>query len=144
MKYWIHAPLLLALLAAGACKPTPIEADQLLANIDQHIGKRVVVKAKFKSGARCKQDDGEWKTYCKDCQYCRGPLVVDTEMDLKSEGLDDWPLVLGGTYDGKDIRCKGKLNEVKCFPFELGKTYVVQGLIEASHPPKLIVQDYWE
>lgn len=144
MKHWTYAPLILGLLATAACKPDPLDAEELLKNIDQHVGKRVVVKAKFKSGARCKLEEGEWKTYCKDCQYCRGPLVIDTDLDLERTGLDDWPLVLGGTYEGKDIRCKGKLNEVKCYPFEPGRTYVVQGLIEASHPPKLIVQEYWE
>jgi hypothetical protein len=141
MKIWM---LSIALLVPGCFgPPDAIEAEQLLKELDSHIGQRVVVKAKFKSGARCRQDDAEWKTYCKDCQYCRGPLVIDTGLDLPKEGLDDWPLVLGGTWDGEDIRCKGPLNQVECKPFELGKTYVVQGRLEASHPPKLLVQKFW-
>ena len=136
--------LLFTLASWGCGPPNAVDVDEALKNIDQHLGQRLVIKARFKSGARCKQADGEWKTYCKDCQYCKGPLVVDTKLDLQKEGLADWPLVLAGTYEGQDIRCKGKLNEVKCYPLELGKLYIVQGRLEASHPPRLLVQKYWD
>lgn len=117
----------------------------MLKNITAYAGKRVVLRARFKSGARCRQEVGkDWQTYCKDCQYCRGPVVVDTGLDLPSSGLDDWPMILGGTWKGKDIRCKGTLQAIECYPFELGKTYVVQGEIEAQRPPKLLVEKFWE
>jgi hypothetical protein len=133
----------IVLLVAACGPPSSIEADALLANLDAHIGKRVVVKARFKNGARCRQDEGDWKTYCKDCQYCRGPFVIDSALNLPKEGLDDWPLILGGTYEGRDIRCTGPINAIDCYPFTPGQTYVVQGRLEASHPPKLLVQRFW-
>ncbi|MEM7677693.1 MAG: hypothetical protein AAF449_16985, partial [Myxococcota bacterium] len=106
-----------------------------------------VVKTKFRSGARCRLEtpNGEWKTYCRDCQYCRGPVVVDApSLPDDVDNIDDWPLILGGTWDLKDIRCKGKLNEVTCHPFELGKTYIVQGTIENQRPRKLLVRNFWQ
>lgn len=130
------------LVACGP--PNSISGEKFLKTIDEHMGKRVTIRAKFKSGARCSQDAKEWKTYCKDCQYCKGPLVIDTGLDLKDEGMVDWPLILGGTYDGKDIRCKGALGKIECYPFKPGKTYVVQGLMEANRPPKLLVKKFWE
>jgi hypothetical protein len=142
MKIWT-LPSLALLLTGCFGPPDAMESGQLLKELDAHLGQRVVVKAKLKSGARCRQDDGEWKTYCKDCQYCRGPLVIDSNLDLPKEGLDDWPLVLGGTWDGEDIRCKGPLENIECKPFDVGKTYVIQGRLEAAHPPKLLVQKFW-
>lgn len=141
MKIWTLPSL--ALLTGCFGPPDAMESGQLLKELDAHLGQRVVVKAKLKSGARCRQDDAEWKTYCKDCQYCRGPLVIDSNLDLPKEGLDDWPLVLGGTWDGEDIRCKGPLENIECKPFVPGKTYVIQGRLEAAHPPKLLVQKFW-
>jgi hypothetical protein len=142
----LHRIWILSLLALTGCfgPPDAIEGAQLLKELDAHLGKRVVVKAKFRSGARCRQEDGEWKTYCKDCQYCRGPLVIDTGSAVPEEGMDDWPMVLGGTWEGEDIRCKGPLHQIECKPFELGKTYVIQGRLEAAHPPKLLVQKFWK
>ncbi len=140
-----------ACLALSACKPgNAVPAEEVVRNLDKHVGKRVLMRGKFKSGARCRLEtpDGEWKTYCKNCQFCRGPLVVDTGVDLADEGIADWPLVLGGTakHKGKvvDIRCKGPLNKIECAPFELGKTYIVRGRIEKNKPPKLMVSEYWE
>ncbi|MBI2375860.1 MAG: hypothetical protein HYV07_17845 [Deltaproteobacteria bacterium] len=136
----------LAVAAASAlasCGPSPIPAEELVATMDQHIGKRVAILGKWKSGARCRQgEDGEWKTYCKDCQYCRGPLVLDTTR-TSSNSLD-WPLVLAGSWEYQEIRCKGPLNEVKCHPLKEGTTYVVQGLIEAYKPPRLILEKFAE
>jgi len=136
----------LALLVAASCGPPKAkEAEEVLKNIQDYAGKRVAIRAKFKSGARCHLDTGgEWQTYCKDCQFCRGPIVLDTGLPLKEEGLDDWPLILGGTYEGQDIRCKGPLNAVVCYPFTEGKEYVVEGKIEAQRPPKLLVERFWE
>jgi hypothetical protein len=143
----VTAPLLAALLGLAACTPSAQEADELLARLDQNMGKRVVLKARFRSGARCRvgENEGEWKTYCKgDCQFCKGPLVVDSRVKGETVDLDDWPLTLGGTFEGKPIRCEGPLNEVKCYPFEPGKTYVVRGLLEKNHPPRLMVSEFWE
>lgn len=142
----LFAPLI-ALSGLVACTPTPKDVDEILAHLNENMGKHVVLKARFRSGARCRigKDEGEWKTYCKDdCQYCKGPLVVDSRVKGEDVDLDDWPLTLGGTHDGKPIRCEGPLNEVKCFPFEPGKTYVVRGLLEKHHPPRLMVSDFWE
>jgi hypothetical protein len=120
-------------------------AEEILKDLDKYAGKRVVIQGKFKSGARCHLEKvTEWQTYCTDCQYCKGPLVLDTGLPLPEEGLDDWPLILGGTYNGEDIRCKGPLNKVECKPFKEGKTYVVQGKIEVHRPPKLLVEKLWE
>jgi len=143
MKRLIFTTLLLA-----ACTPQGLDAMEVAANIDQHLGQRLTVRGKFKSGARCRiGEDGEWKTYCKDCQYCRGPLVLDvgvTKTSTSGEVIEDWPLVLGGVWEGKDIRCKGPLNQIECWPLVPGKTYVVQGFVETHQPPKLIVREFWE
>jgi hypothetical protein len=137
----------LTMLLASCGPPKAVEAEEVLKNIQSLAGKRVVIRAKFRSGARCRteKEPGEgWKTYCENCQYCRGPIVLDTGKPLPEEGSDDWPLILGGTYDGQDIRCKGPLNAVECHPFKEGKTYIVQGQIEAQRPPKLLVEKYWD
>ncbi|MEQ8275875.1 MAG: hypothetical protein RMA76_31330 [Deltaproteobacteria bacterium] len=144
-------PLLSTILFLGAvaltgCKTDDVPtADDILANLDRHLGKRVTFKTKLRSGARCRVgEQGEFKTYCGDCQYCRGPVVVDTALKTKEEGLDDWPMILAGAHAGQDIRCKGPLNEVECHPFDLDKTYVIRGRLENQHPPRLIVQEFWE
>lgn len=135
----------LLLILTGACVPRDaMSVDEVLKDLDSYYGRRITVKAKFRSGARCRQgDDGEWKTYCKDCQYCRGPVVVDSGITPKDEEVDDWPMILGGTHEMQDIRCKGPLNQVECYPFTPGKMYIVRGRLEKQHPPKLLVAEFW-
>lgn len=137
--------LFTASLLASCGPPKSVQADEVVKNLQKYAGKRVAIKTKLKSGARCRQEVGQkWQTYCTDCQYCRGPVVVDVGgFDLKDEGIDDWPMILGGTHDGQDIRCKGPLNQVECFPFKEGITYIVEGKIEAQRPPKLLVERFW-
>jgi hypothetical protein len=140
--------LILAASAAslGACTPTDApEAEEILADLPRHLGKRVTFKARFRSGARCRMNDPEagWKTYCKDCQYCRGPLVVDAALRPGEHGLDDWPMILGGTYEGQDVRCRGPLGAVVCQPLEPGKRYIVRGLLTDQSPPKLMLDEVW-
>lgn len=130
---------------AGCGPPQGIPVEEVLANIDAYKGRSIPIRMKLRSGARCRQgEDGEWKTYCKDCVYCRGPLVADlgTRTSTNTE-LDDWPLILGGTIKFEDIRCKGPLNAVVCAPMQEGKTYVIQGVIEYQRPPKLLVERFW-
>src|SRR5207245_5016112 len=107
----LRASLAVLLLALAACGPPASKpAEEVLKDLGSYGGKIVTIRARFRSGARCRQgDSGEWRTYCKDCQYCRGPIVLATSSTV-AEGLDDWPLILGGTWDDKDIRCKGPLN----------------------------------
>lgn len=135
-------------LLATACTPDAKDADEVLANLDDHIGKRVTLKGKFRSGARCRVQDenGDFPTYCKnnDCQYCKGPVVLDTGIDAEEAKLMDWPMILGGTWKGKDIRCRGPLNQIECWPKLEGKTYIVRGRLENQKPPKLIVADIIE
>lgn len=128
--------------AALGCQTDAPDAQQVIAELDEHIGRRVTIKARFRPGIRCRLDteDGQWKTYCRDCQVCRGPYVVD--LGKKSEDASDWPMVLAGTWKMRDIRCSGPLNDIECYPFEIGKTYVVEGLLERSSPPKLYVDDF--
>jgi len=127
--------------ACGPPKGTPV--TEILSDVDFHYGKTITIRTKFVSGARCRQgEEGEWKTYCKDCQYCKGPMVVDP--GEKVGASPDWPMILGGTWEYKDIRCKGPLNKVECHPFEIGKTYVVRGKLEKHKPPKLLVSKFWE
>lgn len=135
----------LALAVAAACgAPKAIPADELVKDLDAYLGKRVTVKTRFKSGARCRiGEEGEWKTYCKDCQYCRGPLVFDVP-GTETSSAGDWPVILGGTWELKDIRCKGPLNKVECWPFTPGKTYVVRGKLEHQRPARLLVEEYWD
>ena len=136
-----------ALLAMPlSCTSDVIEAETLLANLEQYVGKRVLVRARFRSGARCRLEtpDGEWKTYCRNCQYCRGPIVLDVGTAPDGGTLDDWPLILGGVWRGRDVRCTGKLNEVQCYPLEPKKTYVVRGWLEDHHPRRLLLRDFWE
>lgn len=145
----LRNPLFISSLVvfASACTADPKPVDEVLENFDKFAGQRILLKTKLRSGARCRigDEEGQWKTYCKgDCQYCTGPLVVDSTVKPASAGLDDWPLILGGIYDGQPIKCKGPLNEVKCGPFDLSKTYVIRGLIEKHHPPRLMVTDFWE
>lgn len=157
----VTSALAFALLLSACGPPRSIDAREVLRDLPRHLGKSLVVRARFKSGARCRQGEtGEWKTYCKDCQYCKGPIVLDegtgvgtnakgstgavTDTGTTSEHLDDWPLILGGTWEGKDIRCKGPLNEIECYPFVPGHMYVVQGLLENQRPPKLLVERFWK
>lgn len=129
-------------LALSACTEEPKDAAEIVDQIDSYIGKRVTMKAKFRPGIRCRLDTGDeekWVTYCRDCQVCKGPFVVD----LEGEDAEAWPMILGGTWDMKDIRCKGPLNDIECYPFEIGKTYIVEGVLERSTPPKLFV-DGWK
>lgn len=134
--------LVTAVTACGDPKGTPVE--KILEDIDLYYGKTITIRTQFRSGARCRLDseDGEWKTYCKDCQFCRGPIVVAPEGAVETK-VDDWPMILGGVWEFKDIRCTGPLNKVECYPFELGKTYVVRGTVEQSKPPKLFVSRFW-
>lgn len=146
MRLFLLTALALVVTATG-CKSDDVPtADQVLENIDQHLGKRVTFKAQVRSGARCRvgDEEGEFKTYCKDCQFCRGPVVVGTSLKTKEEGLDDWPMILAGSHSGRAIRCEGPLNEVKCYPFDTDKTYVIKGRLENQHPPRLLVQEFWE
>lgn len=127
----------------GACTPTAKPVEEIIDHLPDYIGEKVVVTTQLRSGARCRVDaDGEFKTYCRDCQYCKGPVVVDTGGPLPSH-VADWPLVLGGTHRGQPIRCEGPLEDVVCHPFELGPRYVIRGSIEATSPPKLLVSDFW-
>ena len=135
---------LLLLPVAAACTPHAKSTAEVLGNIEEHAGKRVVMEVELQSGARCRVGQGpdDFKTYCKDCQWCIGPLVVQSSQP--TDGELDWPMTLGGTHAGKPIRCEGPLNEVKCHPFELGKKYVIRGSIEKTTPPKLLVSEFWE
>ena len=141
-------PLLVAaIMGLGGCLPEPVDADRVLADLDAYYGKSIVMRAQFRSGARCSvaDENGMFRTYCKgDCRYCKGPLVVDSSLDLKENGLSDWPMILAGSWNNRDIRCRGPLENVRCYPFEPGKTYVVRGRLEAHRPPRLLVQDFWE
>lgn len=143
MKTYLYA-LTASLFVLSACQTEPKDAREILENVDAYIGKRVTMKAKLRAGVQCKleTEDGEWKTYCRNCQFCRGPFVVDLGQD--SDEFADWPMVLGGTWKQRDIRCKGPLNEVECYPFEPGKTYVLEGVLERSNPPKLFVDGFRE
>lgn len=136
---------LFALLLSACGAPQGVPAAEVARDLEIYRGRAVDVRAKLKSGARCRQgEDGEWKTYCKDCVYCRGPLVVDLGTSTSTvEDALDWPLILGGTYEYEDIRCKGPLNEVVCAPMQAGKTYVIRGVIEYQRPPKLLVEKFW-
>ena len=136
------------LLAVGAvpvglsgCQEPTIEAGELVANMEPHIGKRVRVKGSFRPGLRCRLEtaDGEWKTYCGDCQVCKGPYVLD----VNAKDTDPWPLVLAGTWKLRDIRCKGPLGQVECYPLKTGQPYIVEGILERSTPPKLFVDGFW-
>lgn len=168
MKTTIIAAAVAVAFLAACGPPQGVPAREVLENIDQYKGKMVRIRTKLRSGARCRQgEDGEWKTYCKDCVYCRGPLVIDLETPLATRTstggtthtastaalgttdtsstahLDDWPMILGGTIGFEDIRCKGPLNAVVCAPMQEGKTYVIQGVIEYQRPPKLLVERFW-
>ncbi len=137
--------LFVSLLLLAACgAPPAVPVEELVRDLGPSYGKVITVRTRFKSGARCRQgEDGKWKTYCKDCQYCRGPLVADLPLAATASGAEDWPLIMGGTWEGQDIRCKGPLNQIECYPFELGKTYVVRGVLEHQRPPKLLVERFW-
>ncbi len=134
--------ILLSLTALGigalGCAEGPLDAAKLVSELDSHLGKKVTVKAKLRTGIRCRLDteDGRFMTYCRDCQVCKGPFVLDVP------GVEGWPVVLAGVWEGQAIQCRGKLNQVKCHPFEPGATYVIEGLLSRSNPPKLHVDDF--
>lgn len=131
-------------LAMAGCSDVKT-AEEVLSELDVHYGKRLTMRARFRSGARCSAEvDGEFQTYCKDCQYCRGPIVVETTLSSTTAKLDDWPMVLGGTWEGKPIRCSGPLSNLNCHPFKLGALYEVRGVLERHRPPRLLVEDFEE
>ena len=128
-----------------ACKPTPKPAEEIIGHLEQYLGRTVTMTAKVRSGARCKarNETGEWQTYCKDCQVCAGPLVVDSKQSAPGSSPDDWPMILGGSYEGREVRCRGPLNKIACHPLTPGKHYVLRGKIENEHPPKLLLSAFW-
>jgi hypothetical protein len=138
--------LLILFLGAPACTPAAKPMEEVLSHLDDYLGEKIVVRTRLRSGARCRvgKNEGDFKTYCRDCQFCKGPLVVDAPGVPEEAPIDDWPLVLGGTHEGQPIRCEGKLEDVKCHPFDLAKTYVIRGSIERTSPPKLLVSEFWE
>mgnify|MGYP006287782211 CR=1 FL=1 len=133
------AALLFTALGLTACNQPPKSPREVLSDLDRYAGSTVKIQATLKAGIRCELDteDGEWQTYCGDCQSCEGPYVVD----LGPEG-EEWPMVLSGTHESERIGCSGKLNEVECFPMTPGETYVIEGVLERSNPPKLIVDAF--
>lgn len=132
--------------ASGGCTPQAKPIEVVLSDLDHYLGEKVVVETALRSGARCRvgETPEDFKTYCRDCQYCRGPLVVDAPGLDPQADVDDWPLVLGGMHRGQPIKCQGKLGEVECHPFDLDKRYVIRGSIERTQPPKLLVSEFWE
>ncbi len=154
MTFRLSPLLLLAALALVAgCKDRPVPAEEVIANLDRYLGKRVRMQAKLRSGARCRVGEtaADFKTYCKDCQFCNGPYVVDlglppvettTTATVTDEVPKDWPMILGGSHEYKPIRCRGPLNEIDCWPFELGKEYVLEGMLERHRPPRLMVDGF--
>jgi hypothetical protein len=141
MKYFYLIAVAFLFTACGP--PKGVAVSEILKDINFYYGKTITVRTKLVSGARCNQDEvGVWKTYCKGCQYCKGPMVLDPGVKVKSAA--DWPMILGGTWEYKDIRCKGPLNEVECYPFKFNKTYVIRGKLENSKPPKLLLSKFWE
>lgn len=134
-------------LGASACLADPKEADDVLTHLEAHYGESIVMRARLRSGARCSvaDENGAFRAYCRgECRYCRGPLVVDSTLNLKEAGLGDWPMILAGSWKNRDIRCRGPLRKVICYPFEPGRVYVIRGRLEAHRPPRLLVQDFWE
>jgi hypothetical protein len=51
-------------------------------------------------------------------------------------------MVLGGTWKLRDIRCSGPLNAVDCYPLRLGVLYKIEGVLENSDPPRLLVDGF--
>ena len=140
--------LLITTVAAGlvaACGPPASKPiDEVLKDLDPYYGRAITIKTKLRSGARCRiGEKGDFKTYCKDCQYCRGPYVVEVS-GARPNSESDWPMIMGGTWELGDIRCKGPLGQIECHPFELGKTYVIRGVLERHKPPKLLVSKFWK
>jgi len=129
----------LAMIALCGCSDPPVPAEKLVEEPERYYGKKIQIRGKFRSGARCRIE-GESTTYCKDCQFCRGPLVLDARI----EGADDWPLILGGTWQFKDIRCVGPLNAIECWPIQPGKLYELTGFLERHKPLRFLVQDIKE
>lgn len=144
MRSWLLVPAIAAFI--GACgPPRAMPVEEVLNQLPRFKGKLITIRTMLRSGARCRQgEEGEWKTYCKDCVYCRGPLVVEPPGTVTSTNVLDWPMILGGTWEYKDIRCKGPLNAVECYPFQEGKTYVIRGMLEDQQPPKLLVEKFWQ
>lgn len=134
--------LAIALVLAACGPPKGRPAAEVLADLEPHYGKTITIRATLRSGARCHQESEKWMAYCKDCQSCRGPLVVDAP-GVDIEHADDWPMILGGTWEYKDIRCQGPLEKIECHPFTPGQTYVIRGFLERNRPPRLLVEKFW-
>lgn len=150
-----HAILLGALSLSVGCKEAPVSAQEVVDDLDRYLGKRIRMRAKLRSGARCRVGEtvADFKTYCKDCQFCNGPYVIDLGRPVvqttttatvadTDEVPKDWPMILGGSHEYKPIRCRGPLNQVDCWPFEVGKEYVLEGLLERHRPPRLMVDGF--
>jgi len=134
------------MLSGTACTPAAKPVEVVLDDLNAYLGEKVVVETRLKSGARCRvgKTVADFKTYCRDCQFCKGPLVVDAPGVDDEAPVEDWPLILGGTHDGQPIRCEGRLGEVECHPFDLDEAYVIRGSIERTQPPKLLVSEFWK
>ena len=46
-------------IAATSCTPEGMDADAVLAELDRYAGQRVTISGRFKSGARCRPEEGE-------------------------------------------------------------------------------------
>ena len=144
-KLVVISALLASFLQFVGCRAEALSPVEVLANPELYFGKHIRIQARLRAGLRCRleTEDKKWRTYCRDCQICRGPFVVDLPEKDRS-AYPDWPMVLGGTYNQRDIRCKGPLNKVECYPFEPGHTYILEGLFIRTQPPKLFIDNFQE
>jgi hypothetical protein len=142
MKRWLPRIAIVLGTLAACGPPTAVPVETVIDALPSYLGKRLTVRATLRSGARCRQGlDGVWQTYCKDCQYCRGPVVVNGTVN--STKAEDWPMILGGTFDNQPIQCEGPLHRIQCHPFVPGKPYILRGRLEHHTPPRLMVREFW-
>lgn len=134
-------PLLTLLVACGPPSSQPVE--EVLKDLDAYYGREITIRARFKAGVRCRINSGVWQTYCGDCQYCEGPLVVDVPEAALPADANAQPMVLRGRWKKQDIACAGPLNHVRCYPIKVGAPYVVRGVLERRDPPRLVVSFLW-
>ncbi|MBX2813813.1 MAG: hypothetical protein KTR25_18490 [Myxococcales bacterium] len=139
----------IAFFTLSGCEQTPLSPEQLMLNLSQYYGKTVSVQAKLSSRLRCRLETatGEWMTYCGECQICRGPWVImadaNTRVDETSTESNPYMLI-SGSWKGRPAQCEGPLNRIKCYPFEEGQTYVINGLLERATPPRLYIKGFRE
>jgi hypothetical protein len=110
--------LLIILLLLSGCVQVLTVGD-VLERKDEFLNRKVLVSGKADASKPiCTLRACMPENPC--CNSCSGNLVLK----------DGGELLIRGSYNGKEIGCRGDECNLTCFPLERGRTYRVYGTLE--------------